>query len=431
MKIFNFRKYNTTISQEILAGVTTFCTMAYIIVVNPKILEVAGMPFGASMVATILTAFFGCMAMGLYANRPFAIAPYMGANAFIAFTVVKILGFTWQQALGAVFISGVLFTLLTLFKLRSWLANAIPECLKIAFSVGIGLFLTFIGLNQAGIVVLGVPGAPVKIGNITSPQVLLAILGFLIMSVLMVKKVKGSILLSILFITFLSFVFNLNPLPKHFFSLPPSLADTFFKLDIKGALTISFFPVILTLLIMDFVDTMGTLIGVAYLGGFLDEKGELPEIEKPMLCDACSTVFASIVGTTTAGAYIESATGIEAGGKTGFASIITGALFLLSLFFAPILSKIPAYAYGPALIMVGVLMFSPVSQLNFKDLSEIIPSFMTIVLICFTYDIGIGITAGFIVYVFVKIVSGKIKDISSGMWVLSMLSLIFYIFNPH
>ncbi len=431
MDFFQFKKYNTTLSREILAGITTFCTMAYIIVVNPKILEAAGMPFGASMVATILTAFFGCMAMGLYANRPFGIAPYMGANAFIAFTVVKLLGFTWQQALGAVFISGVLFTLLTLFKLRSWLANAIPECLKIAFSVGIGLFLTFIGLNQSGIVTLGVPGAPVKLGNIASPHVLLAILGFLIMSVLMIKKVKGSILISILFITFLSFLFKLNPLPKHFISMPPSLSDTFLKLDLKGALTIQFFPVILTLLIMDFVDTMGTLIGVAYLGGFLDEKGELPEIEKPMLCDATSTIFASLVGTTTAGAYIESATGIEAGGRTGFTSIVVAFLFLLSLFFAPIFSKIPSYAYGPALIMVGVLMFAPISQLNFKDLSELIPSFITIVVMCFTYDIGIGITSGFIVYVFVKAVSGKIGEISGGMWILSILSLLFYIFNPH
>ncbi len=431
MDYFNLKKYNSSISQEILAGITTFCTMAYIIVVNPKILEAAGMPFGASMVATILTAFFGCFAMGLYANRPFAIAPYMGANAFIAFTVVKILGFTWQQALGAVFISGVLFSLLTILKLRSWLANAIPECLKIAFSVGIGLFLTFIGLNQSGLVVLGVPGAPVKIGNINSPQVLLAIIGFLTMSYLMIKKVKASILISILFITFLSFVLKLNPIPKHFVSLPPSLLDTFLKLDIKGALQINFLPVILTLLIMDFVDTMGTLIGVAFLGGFLDEKGELPEIEKPMLCDACSTVFASLVGTTTAGAYIESATGIKAGGKTGLTVIVTGLLFLLSLFFAPILSKIPSYAYGPALIMVGVLMFSPISQINFKDLTEVIPSFITIILICFTYDIGIGITAGFIVYVFIKAISGKLKDISSGMWVLSAISLIFYIFNPH
>ncbi len=431
MEFLKFEKHNTTLSREILAGLTTFCTMAYIIIVNPKILQAAGMPFGASMVATILTAFFGCLAMGIYANRPFAIAPYMGANAFIAFTVVKLLGFTWQQALGAVFISGVIFTLLTVFKLRSWLANAIPECLKIAFSVGIGLFLTFIGLNESGIVTLGVPGAPVKIGNLGNPQVLLAIFGFLLISVLMIKKVKSSILLSILIVTFLSFIFKLNPFPDKVVSLPPSLSDTFLQLDIKGALTIKFFPVILTLVIMDFVDTMGTLIGVSYLGGFLNEKGELPEIEKPMLCDATSTIVAGLLGTTTAGAYIESATGIEAGGRTGFSSVVTGILFLFSLFFVPIFSKIPPYAFGPALIVVGLLMFSPVSQLNFKDLSEVIPSFITIALICFTYDIGIGITSGFIVYVFIKLVSGKRNEIQGGMWILSGLSLIFYIFNPH
>ena len=247
----------------------------------------------------------------------------------------------------------------------------------------------------------------------------------------MIKKVKSSILLSILIVTFLSFLFKLNPLPEKFVSLPPSLSDTFLKLNIKGALTIKFFPVILTLVIMDFVDTMGTLIGVSYLGGFLNEKGELPEIEKPMLCDATSTVVASLLGTTTAGAYIESATGIEAGGRTGFASIVTGILFLLSLFFAPLFSKIPPYAFGPALIIVGLLMFSPISQLNFKDLSEVIPSFITIALICFTYDIGIGITSGFIVYVFIKLVSGNARDIHLGMWVLSLLSLVFYIFNPY
>jgi AGZA family xanthine/uracil permease-like MFS transporter len=429
--MFKLKENNTTFLQEILAGLTTFCTMSYIIIVNPKILEAAGIPFGASMVATILVAFFGCMFMGLYANRPFAIAPYMGANAFIAFTVVKLLGHTWEQALGAVFISGVLFTILTLCNLRGWLANSIPESLKIAFSIGIGLFLTFIGLNQSGIVQLGVPGAPVRVGHLTSPHCLLAILGFLLISVLMLKKFKPAILAGILTITFISFLFKLNPFPEHIFSMPPSLKDTFLKLNIAKALTPGFFPVILALLIMDFVDTMGTLIGVSFLGGFLNEKGELPEIEKPMLVDALSTVMASILGTTTAGAYIESSTGIEAGGKTGLTSIVTGILFLSALFFSPIFSAIPSYAYGPALIVVGFLMFSPIIQLNFNDLSEIIPAFSTIIFMVFTYDISIGITAGFIIYVIIKIFAGKKNDIPVGIWILSALSVIFYIFSPH
>ncbi len=428
MEFLKFSKYNTTLKTEIIAGITTFCTMSYIIVVNPKILEAAGIPFGPSMAATILVAFIGSLFLGIYSNKPFAIAPYMGVNAFVAFTVVKLLGFTWQQALGAVFLSGLLFTILTILRLRTWLANSIPNCLKISFSVGIGLFLTFLGLNQSGIVTLGVPGAPVRVGDLSNPTVLLAILGFLIICTLMIKKFPAAILISILFITFLSFILNINQMPKEFISYPPSLSETFLELDIKGAFNISFFPIIISLVIMDFVDTIGTLIGVAYLGGFLNDKGELPEIEKPMLCDASSTMLAGLLGTTSAGVYIESATGIESGGRTGFTSIVVGILFLLSLFFYPLVSSIPSYAYGPALIIVGLLMFAPIAEINFKDLTEVIPSFTTVIFICFTYDISIGITTGFIIYVFTKTVSGRFREIHPTMWVLAILSLLFYIF---
>lgn len=430
-RYFRFAELGTNLRQEITAGATTFLTMAYIIIVNPKILEAAGIPFGASMVATILSAFFGTLIMGVYARRPFAIAPYMGENAFIAYTVVKVLGYSWQTALGAIFIGGVLFTLLTLFNIRSWLANSIPESLKIGFAVGIGLFLTFLGLNETGIVGIGVPGAPVHVGNFHSPEILLAVLGFLLIGLLMIKKIKGAILIGILSITFLAIVFNLTNLPDKIVSMPPDISATLLQLDIVGAFNWGFFAVILTVFVMDFVDTMGTLLGLSVRANLLDEKGELPEIEKPMLCDALATVVASLLGTTTTGAFIESATGIEAGGKSGFTAVVTAFLFLVALFFAPLFSIIPAFAYGPALIIVGMLMISPIKRLKFDDLSELLPVFSIITLMSFTYNIGIGMTAGFLVFSVTKSLTGKIREISGGMWILSGLSLLFFIFYPY
>jgi len=430
-QFFQFKKFGTSYKQEIIAGITTFVTMSYIIVVNPAILEAAGIPKGPSMVATILSAFFGTMIMALYAKRPFAIAPYMGENAFIAYTVVKGLGYSWQTALGAIFIGGVLFTVLTLLKIRSWLAEAIPETLKYSFAVGIGLFLTFIGLNETNIVSLGVADAPVKMGNITELPVLLAILGFLLIGFFMIKKIKGAILFGILIITALSYAFKLNPLPEQWLSMPPDIRPILFQLDIVGALTWGFISVIITVFVMDFVDTMGTLIGVSARARFLDENGNLPEIEKPMLADALATVIGALLGTTTTGTYIESAAGIEAGGKTGFASIITALLFLLALFFAPFLTAIPAQAYGPALIIVGMMMLEPIKRIKFDDYSELIPAFATIILMSFTYNIGIGMTAGFILYPLFKLITGQVRQIHSGLWVLCIFSLLFYLFYPY
>jgi AGZA family xanthine/uracil permease-like MFS transporter len=430
-KYFQFDDLKTSFQQETIAGATTFVTMAYIIIVNPKILEAAGIPFGPSMVATILSAFFGTLAMGVYAKRPFAIAPYMGENAFIAFTVVKVLGYSWQTAIGAIFIGGVLFTLLTIFKIRTWLANSIPESLKIAFAVGIGLFLTFIGLNETGIVKLGVEGAPVHVGNFHDPKIILAIAGFLLISFLMMTKVKGAILLGILIVTFLSYIFNLFPLPAKWVSTPPDISPILFELDITGVITWGFFAVILTVFVMDFLDTIGTLFGLAYKSNLLDDNGNLPEIEKPLLCDALATVVGALLGTTTSGTYIESATGIEAGGRSGFASVVTAFLFLLALFFSPFFTAIPAIAYGPSLIIVGLLMMSPITKLNFDDFSEIVPSFTVIALMSFTYNLGIGMTAGFVVYPLFKILSGRLSEINLGLWIFALLSILFFIFYPY
>lgn len=427
-KFFKLDEFGTNIRQEIIGGFTTFITMAYIIVVNPKILEAAGIPFGASMVATILTAFFGTVSLGIYSNRPFAIAPYMGENAFIAFTVVKILGYSWQTALGAIFISGVFFTIITLLNVRTWLANSIPESLKISFAVGIGLFLAFIGLNDTGIVTAG---SPVKIGNLKDLKVILAIISFLIISFLLIKKVNGAIILGILSTTILGFITGDVELPKKIVSLPPDISPILFKLDISGALTWGFVAVIITVLITDFLDTIGTLMGMGLKAGLLDENGNMPQIEKPMLCDALSTIIASLLGTTTAGIYIESAAGIAAGARTGLSSVVTGLLFLLALFLSPLLTIIPAFAYGSALVIVGVFMMSPIRKLNFENFVDGIPAFMTIALMSFTYNIAIGMTAGFILLPLAYLIGGRKKEISPALWILFLFSVLFYIFYPY
>lgn len=408
-RFFQFEKYGTTFSRELIAGLTTFTTMAYIVVVNPAILSNAGIPVGPSFVATVVAAVFGCALMGLYANRPFAIAPYMGENAFIAFTVCGQLGYKWQTALAAICIAGTIFVLLTLLRLRQWMVDAVPLSLRYSFAVGIGLFLTFIGLNQTGIVVLGAPGAPVRAGHLNTALVLLAIAGFLLISVLVIRKVRGAILLGILATAIIGYVFKVTPPPSRLLSFPPSLSAIFWKLDFHGALTWSAFPIVLTIFIMAFVDTMGTLIGLSARAGFLDENGNLPQIERPMLVDALATCLAPVVGTTTSGAYVESATGIESGGRTGLTSLVTAACFALTLVFAPFVAAIPAQAYGPALIIVGLFMLEPITKINFADYSESIPAFAVVTLMCFTFNIAVGICAGFVLYPLCKLVAGKIS----------------------
>lgn len=430
-RFFQFEKHGTSFSREIIAGLTTFTTMSYIVVVNPAILARAGIPTGPSFVATITAAVFGCLLMGLYANRPFAIAPYMGENAFIAFTVCVQLGYKWQTALGAIFIAGVLFVVLTLLRLRQWIVDAVPLSLRYSFAVGIGLFLTFIGLNQTGIVALGVSGAPVRSGHLTAPPVLIAIFGFLLLSVLVIRKFPGAILIGIVITAIAAFIFKTAPAPAHFLSRPPSLQPIFWQIDLRGALTWGAFPVVLTVFIMAFVDTMGTLIGLSARAGFLDRDGKLPQIERPMIIDALTTTLAPVIGTTTSGAFVESATGIEAGGRTGLTVLVTGICFAATLFFAPFVEAIPAQAYGPALIIVGLFMLEPIARINFADYTESIPAFAVVTLMCFTFNIGVGITAGFVLYPLGKIVTGKAREIKAGLWILTALSLLFFIFFPY
>ncbi len=454
-RLFRLQEKGTTARTEILGGATTFITMAYIIVVNPAILSFAGIPQGPSTVATILAAAFGSLLMGFYANRPIAVAPYMGENAFIAFGLAA-MGIGWQLRLGSVFISGVVFALITLLRIRSWLANSISTSLKHSFAVGIGLFLAFIGLYETGIVtssvegmapqalikgsssLLSAPDVPVKIGHLRSPQVLLAVLGFLLISFFLYRRVRGGILLGVAVTAVLGYVFGLGKSPQAVAALPfvgkYSLGAIAFKLDIAGVLKLSFLPILLTLFLMSFLDTLGTLVGVGAAGKMLDEKGNFPDIERPMMVDAASCMFSALVGTSTSGAYIESATGIREGARTGLAAVTTGILFLAALFFIPLVEPLQQlrYAYGPALIAVGLLMMSSVTRINFADLTESIPAFATIVMMIFTYNIANGLTAGLVLYPLFKLVAGRARELSAGVVVMGLLCLVYYIFGlPH
>ncbi|WP_094228494.1 NCS2 family permease [Methanolobus psychrotolerans] len=428
---FQLKEHGTDVKTEIIAGIVTFMTVAYIIVVNPAILQAAGIPFGASMVATILSAVFGTLIMGVYAKKPLAIAPYMGENAFVAYTVVGVLGYSWQTALGAVFISGVLFTILTISGLRGRMIDAVPDNLKYSFAAGLGLFITFIGLVNAGIVSLGVEGAPLHVGALNTIPVGLALFGFLLISALMIKKVKGSILIGIIVTSILGFVSGVAQTPEQIISMPPSIAPVFLQLDITGALTWGFFAVILTMFTMDLMDTMGTLVGVSLKAGFMDEYGHLHDMDKPFLADALATVFGALAGTTTAGTYIESAAGIEEGGRTGLTAVVVALLFTLGLFFYPVFSVIPAAATSPALMIVGLLMMGSIKKIDMDDFTEMIPSMAVIILMSFTYNLGVGLCAGFVLFPLLKLISGKSSEVKPIAWGLFVLCSMFFIFYPY
>ncbi|MGD0094512.1 MAG: NCS2 family permease [Planctomycetota bacterium] len=454
-RLFNVRERGSSIRVEVLGGATTFVTMAYIIVVNPAILKFAGIPVEPSTVATILTAVFGTLLMGLLANRPIAVAPYMGENAFIAFGLAA-MGVTWQQRLGTVFVSGLAFLVITVLGLRAWLANSISSSMKHSFGAGIGLFLAFIGLYETGIVtsfVAGMPAAalldkhsglllapdvPVKLGNIRDPQVLLAIFGFLLISALLYRRVRGAILIGMVITAIAGGLLGFGQAPQGVLAVPfvgeYSLAPLALKLDIAGVLKVSFLPVLLTLFLMSFLDTLGTLVGVGSAGGMLDERGNFPQIERPMLVDALACVFSGLVGTSTSGAYIESATGIREGARTGLAAVITALLFACSLFFLPLFGSLQQFrfAYGPALIAVGVLMIASLRKIDAEDFTELVPAFTTVVMMLFTYNIANGLTAGLVVYPIVKLAAGRGRELSAGNVVLALLCLVYYAFGlPH
>lgn len=407
-RLFGLKENGATVATEVTAGATTFLTMAYIIFVNPQILAQAGMDHGAVFVATCLGAALGTLIMGLYANYPIALAPGMGINAYFTFGVVLGMGLSWQVALGTVFVSGLIFVAISIAPVREWIVDSIPMSLKISISAGIGIFLAVIGLANAGIIV-DHPVTLVALGKVTDPRVLLAVAGFLAMVALAARRAPGAVLIAILGVTAVGWLLGLVKAGS-LVSLPPSLAPTFLKMDVSGALDLAVLPVVFAFLFVKVFDTTGTLIGVAHRAGLLDRDGKLPRLRKALLADSGAATVGAMLGTSPVTSYIESASGIQAGGRTGLTAVTVAVLFLLSLFLAPLAGMVPAFATAPALVFVAILMARGLAEIDWDDLTEGAPALVTALGIPLTYSIATGIGLGFVTYAAVKILSGRFRE---------------------
>ncbi|MGB8323734.1 MAG: NCS2 family permease [Candidatus Acidiferrum sp.] len=424
-RIFHLQENQTTVGRELLAGLTTFMTMAYVVVVNPRILSEAGMPVDGVLFATCISAAVATLIMGVWANYPIALAPGMSLNAYFAYSIVIGRGVPWQTALGVVFLSGVLFLLLTLTKVREQIVNGIPDCLKHGTAGGIGLFIAFIGLRNAKIIIAN-PATFVGIGKLTDPQVLLAAVGLIVIAILMARRVGSAILLGILAITLVGIPLGLAHWPDHLLSLPhPS--GTFLKLDLRAATKIGLGELVFVFFFVDLFDNVGTLVGVCEEGGFLVD-GKLPRASRALLADAFGTIFGALTGTSTVTSYIESAAGVAAGARTGLGNLVIAALFLLAMFCAPLIAAIPVYATAPALILVGALMCGSIARIQWNDFSEAFPAFLTLVATPLTFSIATGLSLGLLSFTFIKVGTGKYREISPLIWILSALFLLRYTF---
>lgn len=426
-RLFKLSEHGTNVKTEVVAGITTFLTMSYIIIVNPTILSTTGMDHGAVFVATCLAAVVGTLVMALVANWPIGMAPGMGLNAFFAFTVVGLLGYTWQQALGAVFISGIIFLFLTATGIRSWIIAGIPKSLRAAIAAGIGLFLAIIALMNAGIVV-DHPATKIGIGDLTQPAALFAILGFFIITTLDALKVRGAILIGILAVTAIATVTGHNDY-QGIFSLPPSIAPTFMQLDIVGALHMGLAHVILVLVLVEVFDATGTMLGVAKRAGLISDNNP-GRLGRALFADSTAIIAGSVIGTSSTTAYVESASGVQAGGRTGLTALTVAACFVLALFFAPLAKMVPAYATAPALLYVAGLMLREMSDISWDDATEAAPAALTALAMPFTYSIANGLAFGFISYVVIKISTGKIRDVHPATAIVAALFIIKYTFFP-
>ena len=423
-RFFKLKENKTTVKTEILAGVTTFMTMAYILAVNPEILSATGMDKNALFTATALSAFVATLVMALVAKLPFALAPGMGLNAFFAFTVVLGMGYSWQFALTAVFLEGILFLILTAFNIRELIVNAIPLSLKHAVSAGTGLFIAFIGLQNAGIIANN-DATLVGLGNMGSPAVLIALGGVILTAVLLALKVRGALLIGIFVATIAGLPFGVTHMPEgNLVDTPPSFAPIFWKFDFSRVFTFDMLIVLFTFLFVDMFDTVGTLVGVSSKAGMLDKEGKVPRVKQVLFADSIGTFFGAIFGTSTVTTYVESASGVAEGGRTGLTSLATAVLFLIALFFAPVFTMVPAAATAPALILVGFFMMSPILKIDFDNYTESIPAFITIIVMPLTYSIAEGIVFGMLSYVLLKLLTGKVKDISIVMVVLTVLFVL-------
>ena len=423
---FRLAEHGAKARTELLAGCTTFATMAYIIFVNPQMMAAAGMDQGASFVATCLASALACLVMGLYANWPVGLAPGMGMNAFFTYTVVGSLGYSWQVGLGAVFLSGVLFVIISVTRLRRWMLSSIPMNLRLAMGCGVGLFIGFIGLQNGGIVVAS-PATILTLGDLTRPEPMLAAIGFLLIAGLGVRGVPGAILLGILAVTCAGLFAGLVTW-QGLVSAPPDVAATFLQLDIAGALDVGMISVIAAFLFVNLFDTTGTLMGVAHRSGRVDGQGRVQNLDRALKADSSSSVVGACLGCTPVTSYVESVAGIAGGGRTGLTAVTVGILFLLAIFLAPLARMVPEFATSGALVFVALLMLSGMRDLAWDDATELLPALLTIVAIPLTFSIADGIAVGFITYVSVKLASGKHREISAGVWFLALIFLARFVF---
>ena len=425
-KLFKLKESNTSIQTELMAGFTTFITMAYIIFVNPQMMSATGMDLGASFVGTCVAAAIACIAMGFYSNWPIGLAPGMGLNAFFTYTVVGEMGYTWEIALGAVFLAGILFWIMSVTPIRQWMLESIPMNLRIAMGSGVGLFIGFIGLKNGGIIVSN-DATLISIGDLLKVETLLAMLGFLLIAILAVRRIPGAILIGVMMVTLISIFVGIIQF-QGLISYPPAFMPVFMKLDILGALDLAMISVIMSFLFVNLFDTAGTLLGVANQAKLVDEDGNIHNLDKALKADSSSSAFGAFLGCAPVTSYVESSAGVEAGGRTGLTAVTVGFLFLIAVFFSPLASIIPAHATAGALIYVAILMMSGMEKLNWSDSSELLPALIIIVMIPLTFSIANGIALGFISYVVLKIASGQFKKISSGAWFLTMIFLSKFLF---
>jgi AGZA family xanthine/uracil permease-like MFS transporter len=427
-KFFHLKSNGTSIKQELLAGFTTFITMAYIIFVNPQMMSASGMDYGASFVGTCLAAALACIVMGLYSNWPVALAPGMGLNAFFTYTVVGEMGYSWEIALGAVFLAGILFVIMSVTPLRRWMLESIPLNLRIAMGSGVGLFIGFVGLKSGGIIIAN-EATFVSLGNFLQIETFLSAAGFLLIAVLASRNITGAILIGVLTVTCLGLILN-NIQFQGLVSYPPSIAPIFLKLDILGALDVAMVSVIISFLFVNLFDTAGTLLGVANRAKLTNETGVIKNFDKALKADSGSSVAGSFFGCSPVTSYVESSAGVEAGGRTGLTAVFVGALFLIAIFFSPLAAIVPPYATAGALIYVAILMLSGMEKLDWSDFTELLPALIMIIMIPLTFSIANGIALGFISYVVMKIFTGNIKNISSGAWFLALIFMAKFIFLP-
>jgi adenine/guanine/hypoxanthine permease len=424
-RVFHLSQNKTTIRRELLAGLTTFMTMAYVVVVNPRILSEAGMPVEGVLFATCISAALATLMMGLWANYPIALAPGMSLNAYFTYSIVIGRGVPWQTALGVVLLSGLLFLILTLTRVREQIVNGIPDCLKHGTAAGIGLFIAFVGFRNAGIIVAN-KATFVSLGKTSDPQVILAALGVLLIAILMVRRVSSAILVGIVAITIVGIPVGVSHWPTHFFSWPhPS--GTLLKLDLRSAAKLGLGELVFVFFFVDLFDNVGTLVGVCDQGGFLRD-GKLPRASRALLADAFGTIVGALAGTSTVTSYIESAAGVAAGARTGLGNLAIAALFVVAMFCAPIVSAIPPYATAPALILVGALMCGAVAKVKWDDFTEAVPAFLTLIATPLTFSIATGLSLGLLSFTFLKLFAGRYREISPLIWVLSALFLLRYAF---